>query len=340
MKITFSGVVFVFAILSSFYSIATVFAEEDRQLLRVGIIGCDTGHAPAFTKVFHSPENDEALEGIKVVAAFPGGSPDLANNREHLEKFSGELREMGMEIVDSIDELLTRVDVVLLESVDGRKHLEQVRPVFASGKPVFIDKPIAGSLADAVEIVELARKHKVPCFSSSSLRYTPEIHGARSNSQIGEVIGCTAYSPCTLDRSHPDLYWYGIHGVETLFTIMGPGCVSVVRIQADDAEVVTGVWEDGRLASYRGQRSGKQDFGAIVFGSKSIHHINGFAGYQPLVKEIGKFFKTHDAPVSLEETLEIFAFMEAADESKRLGGVPVTLESVLAKARAEVAARQ
>jgi hypothetical protein len=154
----------------------------------------------------------------------------------------------------------------------------------------------------------------------------------RSNEQVGDVLGCDAYGPCSLEEHHPDLYWYGIHGVETLFTIMGPGCQSVTRVQTKDSELVTGAWSDGRIGTFRGIRSGKGDYGATAFGTKGIAPSGGYAGYQPLVVEIARFFKTGMPPVSADETIEIMAFMEAADESKRQGGRPVTLESVIAKA--------
>ena len=309
--------------------------------LRAGIIGCDTSHAPAFTKIINTTDADLQHTGVLVVAAFPDGSDDIPSSRDRVSKFTDEFRVMGVDIVDSIDALLKRVDVVLLESVDGRKHLSQVRPVLAAGKPVFIDKPLAGSLADALEIIELAEEYNTPFFTSSALRFTPAIHAARAeDSSLGSVIGCAAYSPCHLEPHHPDIFWYGIHGVETLFTIMGKGCEKVTRFHANDVELLVGVWGDGRIGTYRGQRSGKQDYGSMVFGDKSNRAISGFGGYKPLVEEIVRFFETRHPPVSADETLEILAFMEAADESKRQGGAPVSLESVLRKAHAVVDARQ
>src|SRR5262249_20261688 len=162
---------------------------------------------------------------------YPGGSPDLPASRDRVAGYTKQLRDkFGVEIVDSIDALLPKVDVVLLESVDGRPHLEQVRPVFKSRKPVVIDQPGAGSLADPLEIYRLATESGTPCFSSSSLRFSPGIQAARADPKIGKVLGCVAYGPCELEPHHPDLFWYGIHGVETLFTVMGPGCESVVRV--------------------------------------------------------------------------------------------------------------
>jgi predicted dehydrogenase len=251
--------------------------------------------------------------------------------------YTKQLSEMGVEIVPSIDALLEKVDVVLLESVDGRPHLEQAIPVIKAKKPLFIDKPVAGTLADAVAIFELARQYGVPCFSSSSLRFSKGIIGMRDDRKIGEVIGCEARGPCSLEPHHPDLFWYGIHGVETLFTIMGTGCEEVSRTQTDGTEFVVGRWNDGRIGTFRGLRDGSHGYGATVYGAKGIAPSGGYEGYEPLVVEIVKFFKTGKPPVSAEETLEIYAFMEAADESKRQGGKPVSIASVLEKAKAEAA---
>lgn len=313
---------------------------DDKPPLKAGIIGLDTSHVVAFTQALNNPKAEGVLTRVRIVAAYPGGSPDIAASKDRVEGFTKTLRDKyQVEIVDSIDALLKKVDVVFVESVDGRPHLEQVRPVFQAKKPVFIDKPVAGSLADAVEIYRLAKESGTPCFSSSSLRFAKGIQAARGNPKFGDILGCDAYGPCHLEPHHPDLFWYGIHGVETLFTIMGPGCVSVTRTETDNAEFVTGIWKGGRIGTFRGIREGKLDYGATVFGTKSVGPSGGYSGYEPLVVEICKFFESGKAPVTAEETLEIYAFMEAADESKRQGGKPVTLASVLARARAKSAAK-
>ncbi len=312
---------------------------DDPKPLRIGIIGCDTSHVPAFTQEFNRPDAPDELRGLRVVAAYPGGSPDVASSRDRVEGFTEQLRGQGIEIVDSIESLLAKCDAVLLESVDGRPHLAQARLVFQAKKPIFIDKPAAGSLADVIAIYRLAEEHGIPCFSSSSLRFSPGILGMRSNDQVGSVLGVDAWSPCSLEEHHPDLFWYGVHGVEILFTIMGTGCESVTRVQTEGCELVVGRWRDGRVGTFRGLRAGTTGYGATVFGAKGIAQAGPYEGYKPLVLEIGKFFRTGQPPVSAEETIEMFAFMEAADESKRQGGVPVKLDEVLAKARLEAAAK-
>ena len=308
---------------------------QEKTPIRIGIIGLDTSHVPAFTGLFNDPKNEGDLVGFKVVAGFPGGSPDVKSSYTRVDMFTKQIHEKyGVEIVGSIDDLVKKVDAVLIESVDGRPHLAQVIPVLKGGKIVFIDKPVAGSLADAILIYELAGQYKTPVFSSSSLRFATNIRSIKNDPKLGKVLGCVSYSPCEIEPHHPDLFWYGVHGVETLYTIMGTGCTSVSRTHTKDVDVATGVWNDGRVGTYRGLRAGKSDYGTVVFGDKGIVNTNGYVGgYKPLVIEIAKFFKSRQAPVSAEETIEMFAFMEAADESKRHGGAPVTIDSVMKKAR-------
>jgi predicted dehydrogenase len=320
-------------------AILSLSIRADEPVIRIGIIGLDTSHVPAFTKIFNDPKATGDLAGFKVVVGFPGGSQDIPSSRDRVAKFTSDLKGMGVEIVDSIPELLKKCDVVLLESVDGRPHLEQARPVIAAKKRLFIDKPLAGSLADAIAIAELAKKNDVAWFSSSSLRFGPGVIALKDNPKVGEIIGCDTWSPSPLEAHHPDLFWYGIHGVEMLYTLMGPGCETVTRVQTgggetDGGELVTGIWKGGRIGTFRGLRDGKHDYGAVVFGKKGIATQLGFEGYKALDEQVARFFKTGKAPVAAEETIELMAFMEAADESKRQGGKPVKIAEVMEKARA------
>lgn len=313
-------------------------AETAVREIRIGIIGLDTSHATAFAKLLNDPKAEADVANCKVVAAYPKGSPDIESSVTRVPGYTEQLKELGVEIVDSIPALIEKVDCVLLETNDGRPHLEQVLPVLKAGKPCFIDKPIAGSLADAIAIVELAKHYKVPVFSSSSLRYVPGAQDARAG-KLGKVLGCDAYSPASLEKTHPDLFWYGIHGVELLFTTMGPGCQSVTRVQSPGMEQVTGTWSDGRIGTFRGIREGKSGYGGTVFTDQGISQLGSYPGYRPLVVEFVKMFRTGEVPIDPQETLEIYAFMEAADESKRMNGAPVSLEFVMERARQEAEAK-
>lgn len=309
--------------------------EPERPVIRAGMIGLDTSHVIVFTKALNDPGNTGDFAGVKIVAAYPGGNAEFPLSRDRVKGFTKQVSDAGVEIVNSIDELLTKVDVVLLESVDGSQHLAQIEPVFKAGKPVFIDKPLAHNLRDALRIQALGKKYGTPWFSSSSLRFQQKLVDLLHSEQLGEIVGCDAFSQSRAGIGHDDLAWYGVHGVEILYTVMGTGCISVTRVQTDKSEQVTGTWSNGRIGTYRGIRehTHQTGFGAAVFGKKSIQQVSMPSDYSGLLVEIAKFCKTKQPPVSEETTIEMFAFIAAADESKRQGGVPVTLESVIAKAR-------
>src|SRR5438128_2403213 len=284
----------------SLWTIALIFIMNapaaDSAPLRAGMIGLDTSHVPAFAKIFNNPKATGDLAAIKVVAGYPGGT-EIPASRDRVGKFTEQLRGMGIEIVDSIPKLLEKVDVVLLESVDGRIHLQEAVPVIKAGKPLFIDKPVAGSLADAIVIYDLAKKHNVPCFSSSSVRFSPGIQELLKNEQLGTIAGAVTWGSCAYQEGTPDMFFYGIHGIEPLFVLMGTGCETVARIQTKDTDLVSGVWKDGRVGTYRGIRHNREEFGAVAFGSKAIMHGGKEAGYEELCREIGRFFKTGKSPV-------------------------------------------
>jgi len=298
---------------------------------RVGIIGLDTSHSVAFTKALNATDPAPELKGYKVVAAYPKGSNNIESSTKRIPGYIEEVKKWGVEIVGSIEELLKKVDVVLLETNDGRPHLQQALLVLQAGKPMFIDKPVAASLSDAIAIYDAAKKYNVPVFSSSSLRYMETVQDVVKG-KIGAVLGADTFSPATLEKTHPDLFWYGIHGIEILFTVMGTGCRKVVRINTKDTDLVVGTWKDGRIGTFRGTRTGKHDYGGTVYGENGNLSLGPFNGYENLLVQIINFFKTGKVPVSPEETLEIYAFMEAADESKRNGGASVSLEAVMQKA--------
>jgi predicted dehydrogenase len=228
----------------------------------------------------------------------------------------------------------TKVDFVLLESNDGRVHLEQALPVLKARKQVFIDKPIAASLADVLTIFRASEKYNTPVFTASSLRWIPQGLELRGGAK-GKVLGADTFSPASLEPTHPDLYWYGIHGVEILYTVMGPGCRQVTRFRTADDEFCVGEWADGRIGTFRGTRKGPHTYGGTVFCEKAIIPLPMKQAYDPLIVEIAKFFETGKPPVPREEMLEIYAFMAAADASKAQGGRPARLDEVLKKAQAE-----
>lgn len=318
------------ALLTALALALPVIARAEEKVIRLGMIGLDTSHVIAFTSHLNNPKNNT---GCKVVAAFPGGSPDFKASADRVGKLTAEMRDKyGVEMVASIEELCQKVDGVLLESVDGRPHLAQAKPVIAAGKPLFVDKPVAANLNDVVEIFRLAKEKNVPIWSSSAMRFGKEIAGARSNAALGKIVACDVFGSSSWAELHPSLYLYGIHAVEPLFTVMGTGCETVRRVKTDRGDLVIGVWKDGRIGTFRDLRGGKADFKTIIYGNAGM--VTGTASsFTPLLVEIEKFFKTGKPPVSADETIEIYAFMSAADESAANGGAAISIPQLIEQAK-------
>lgn len=292
---------------------------------RIGIIGLDTSHSVAFTKSING--DPEQYRGYKVVAAYPYGTKTIPSATDRIPKFTEDIQQYDVKITKSIKELLDQVDFVLLETNDGRLHLEQAEEVFKAKKVVFIDKPLAASYADAQKIFDLSEQYKVPFFSSSSLRY---INGMQEiiDGKYGKVLGADVYTPAVLDPSHPDFFWYGIHGVEMLFAAMGVGCKSVSRTHTEGADIIVGVWEDDRLGVVRGTRQGKNAYGGTIYCEQATVALGEYKGYGMLLEKIVDFFDTKVVPFDGKETLEICAFIEAADVSKSSSGGTVDLNQI------------
>jgi hypothetical protein len=295
---------------------------------KIGLIGLDSSHCVRFARMFNDPADKEYLGGARIVCAYKGGSPDLEMSRTRIEGFTSTVRDRyGVAIVDSIAEVAARSDGIMILSVDGRAHLSQAREAFKAGKPVFIDKPFAGSLAEGVAMARLARALRVPVFSSSNLRYAAGVRKVQA-AKIGEIRAVITHGPATIEPTVPDFFFYGIHATEALFAVLGPGCDTVTRIPGEEVDVIAGKWNDGRTGMVYGLRGGSRAWGITAFGSKGVVDDRSPNDLTALAPYILEFLRTGKSPVPLETTLEILAFMEAADESKRGGGVPVKLPVV------------
>ncbi|MFA6104288.1 MAG: Gfo/Idh/MocA family oxidoreductase [Victivallaceae bacterium] len=294
--------------------------------LKIGMIGLDTSHCPAFVKLLNDPANEFHISGAKVVKAFPGGSKDFSLSHSRVGQFTEELKALGIQICDSLEETAKDMDAFFLESVDGRQHLEQFKVLAKFGKPVFIDKPLACSFEDAKAIAEIARAKNVPVVTASAIRFAK---GIGDLLEAGEVVqSCEAFGPMALLADYRDYFWYGIHSAEVLYAMMGKGCKTVQTFNTEKIDVIVGIWEDGRIGTLRGNRTGANNFGCVVTTDKTAKA--GFASgdipyYALMLKKVIPFFQNGQSPVCMEESLEVIAFLEAASQSRANGGKPVNI---------------
>ncbi|WP_054949758.1 Gfo/Idh/MocA family protein [Numidum massiliense] len=295
--------------------------------INIGIIGCDTSHVPAFTQLLNDTSAAHHVPGGKVVAAFPGGSPDFALSYTRIEGIANKLREgYNVNIVDSPEAVAEQCDAILLESVDGRVHLEQFKRIAPYRKPVFIDKPFAVSSAEAKAIAREAYTYGIPIMSCSALRYSEGFTYALNDSGgSGDIIACDAYGPMEIEPTQPGLFWYGIHTVEMLYAALGKGCRQVTAVSNEDHDLVVGVWSDGRIGTIRGNRKGNMAFGALLHRERATSYVDVSADDKPfyasMLEHIITMFRTGEAPIDPAETLEIVRFIEAANESRKDGRV-------------------
>ncbi len=301
--------------------------------LRLGMIGLDTSHSVEFTRRLNDPAHPSHVPGARVVHAFPEHSPDMEWSAQRVGEFTRELQEQhGVRMMQSIAEVVAESDAILLCSLDGRRHPAQLEPIFAAGKPVFIDKPVAATLKDVLAIYETAVETGTPCFSASAMRWYPGVVEV-AQAHTGTVRGAISYGPSPLEPNHPDLFFYGIHPTEALFTVLGPDCERVQRVTTSHTSVVTGTWADGSVGTLHAMHRWPAEYRLTKFGDTGIFEQREAGDYTPLVREIVKFFHTRTAPVSMAETINIYAFMEAADESRRWGGTSIELTTVLERAQ-------
>ncbi len=289
--------------------------------VRIGFVGLDTSHVSAFARILCDESAEFHVPGARVVAAYPGGSPDMERSIGRVDGYTSELREAyGVEITDTIEAVVERSDAVFLESVDGRVHREQFEKIAPAGKPVFIDKPIAVTSRDAERIVEFARRHSVVFMSSSALRYASPFVEALADTSLGRVIGIDCAGPMQIEPTQNGLFWYGIHTVEMVYAALGTGCARVSAVRTDEHDVVCGEWSDGRLATVRGNRVGNTTFTAAIHRENGTQLVDASAGRKPyyvgLLEAIMTMIRTGNAPIDPNETLEIVRFIEAANTAR------------------------
>lgn len=286
--------------------------------LRIGMAGLDTSHVPAFAALLHDTSNEFHIPGVKITVAFPGGSPDFETSIGRVPKFTEELRDKhGVQIVGSLEDLRGQCDAVMLESVDGRVHLEQFRAVASWGLPTFIDKPLTISGSEAAEIEKIAKGTGVCVVSASALRFAEPFQEALRG---GAVVGADIRGPMSFLDKCPGYFWYGIHSAEMLFAALGVGCREVLTTREENYDVIVGRWTDGRLGTLRGNRTGNNGFGGILHRAEASQAFDVATSKKPyyasMLDQVIPFLRGEKACVPpIEETVEIMRFLEAANRS-------------------------
>lgn len=296
-------------------------------MIRVGLVDADTSHCVAFAQRLNhvGVPQSEWVTGAKVVAAWPGDSEMMP---ERIPEYEAQMRGYGIEIVGSSEELIDKIDAVMVVTQQGARHLERARPFLERGMPTFIDKPFAATPAQASEIIALSRAHRAPLMGCSALRYDPTIVEAlRRQDEWGPILSADVYVPAALHAGNPGMLHYAIHGVEMLFTLLGEGCATVSSLGSEKGEVAVGLWKDGRTGAVRGLRAEKYAFGFAAHYEKGhfAGSVEGAAFYREMLKVVVEMFKTGQEPFDPIIQRDIIAFISAASESQEKNGAGVAI---------------
>lgn len=292
--------------------------------LKIGLIGTDSSHSVAFTRLLNDSTDANHVSGGKVVAAFLGGSDDFPLSADRVEGFMAKLElEFGVRRLSSPEEVAASCDAILLISADGRVHLDQFRRIAPYGKPVFIDKPLALDTMNAKEIFRIAQQYQLPIMSCSALRFAQQITDDLVREDPATVIGADVGGPLAVEPTQSYYYWYGIHSIELLYAIMGAGCLEVSVTTTEEHDLIAAHWKGGRTGTVKLSRLPESPFVATIrrAGQISVIEVDSSAKpfYASLLEQIMILFNSHKSPLDWKETLEIIRFIEAAEESKRSG---------------------
>ena len=299
-------------------------------MLRLGIVDLDSSHSVEFSRRFNHAgvDREQWVDGAQVVAAWSGGSLMAP---ERIPGFQAELEDIGVAIVDSHEQLIEQIDGVLILSLCGNCHLEKARPFLEAGIPTFVDKPFTCSVSDARKIIELAQQNQTTLLNSSALRFSREVkESGLQNQRLGKTNGAITYGPAKRSDGNPGLFHYGIHSVELLFELLGSGCETVSTTWSEKAEIVTGIWSDGRIGTVRGNRTGVTSYGFIAYCDAGVvsETVSTRFAYRNLCHEIVKTFESKCPSVTHKSNLDVVRFVLASLKSERSSGQPVSLRDM------------
>lgn len=191
--------------------------------MRLAIIGTENSHGD---HIIDHLNVRQAAGDARVVALSGGPSP----RNKALAGTGGIDR-----IVDEPAELLGLVDAVVITDRHGGLHRAHALPFLSAGLPVFVDKPLACTVADAQAIIDAAVAHDAPLTSSSALRWVPDTD-ALAAALDGPAHAVVTSGPADPGSEHGGVFFYGIHPVDVALRL-APGALSAVHTHTTDSTV-------------------------------------------------------------------------------------------------------
>jgi len=296
-------------------------------MVRIALIG---GASAYHCRVFASLLNEYDREGY-AKAGFPHfDRPPLGEITVQAiwDSNSEEARRVARlanipDVLPDAAAAIGRVDGVVICDDLTMQHQKLARPFLEAGVPTFVDKPLSSDPAEAAEIVGVARQAGAPLMSCSALRYARELSEARERiAALGKVRCATATAP-------NELVFYGIHALELVHTVLGPGVEWVQNIGDEDRAFVRCAYPDGTsiMLQVLGP-GGYPGMHGCFYGERGGVHVaveDAAAFYGNMLREFAQMVETREMPIPLDTTLEIIRILAAGKRSQQQGGVRVAV---------------
>lgn len=287
-------------------------------MIRIGTVNIDTSHPLAFCEYLASGNR------ARYVAVYNDGFRGDDEVEGFIQRFGLEKR------CRSVDELADMVDIGFVQGCNWDRHLEHAMPFIERGKPVFIDKPIAGSLADCRKFEELAANGAV-ILGSSSLRYADEVVDflQKGEDEVGKVLN--VYGTIGVDEFN-----YAVHVVETIGGLVGTGAVSTrfvgsTQIDGKLCETYHVRFENGIRATYNTFQGTWQPCDMVMMTTKGTYHfrVDTSRIYAALLDRICQYMETGESTLAdVPGITESVKIMLAGRISKANGGVEVNIDDI------------
>lgn len=286
-------------------------------MIRIGIVNIDVSHPLAFSQILN--QEDRA----RYVAVYN----DSFRSDEEVEAF---IRKRGLECrCETVEELAEKCDIGFIQGCNWDKHLDYVEPFMKLGKPVFIDKPMVGSMKD-IRRLEALMQQGLKVVGSSSLRYADELTAflAIPEAERGKVLNIMG--TCGVDEFN-----YGIHVVESIGALVQkPVSVrfdGVGEVDGKRAESYTVLFENGVTATYLTVTGVWLPCNFLVTTTKGVHSICVDTGkvYKALLDRVCDQMEKGESTLSpISDILDSVKIMLAGRLSRERGGETVRIDEI------------
>ncbi|MEA4824510.1 MAG: Gfo/Idh/MocA family oxidoreductase [Clostridiaceae bacterium] len=290
-------------------------------MFRIGILGSENSHATAFSRIFNGldPKSETKYPDMRVVGCFG-----------HYPEENEKLKEnCGLDfIADKPEDMLGKVDAVMVTARNGQFHPEFARPFIEAGIPAFIDKPFANCGCEAVKLAKLAKEKNVPLVggSSTKLCYDVRMMAFFRKNGLEAVYGGSCAAPLNMDNPYGGFYFYSSHLAEISMTIFGYNPKSIRAFRNGNNVTAIAHYDGFDVSNHF--IDGNYSYTASIYGKGKTYSrdLDISMCYQHECEIFVDMLRTGKMSHSYEHLVAPVIYLNAIKKSYENGGEEVTLE--------------